>query len=128
MAPTNAPERRRAATPRARKIQRENTCDMHASARRGHRVIQIAVTSGQLAIVEAAVAWRARRGEWPSAASLATAAEFTRPDVWDALKALERLGVVRWRRRVEVVRRPDGVLFLPPSATPSTLYFPRAGA
>lgn len=92
----------------------------------------IAVTAGQLAIVAAARSWRRRFGVWPNAGELATAAEFTRPDVWSALKSLERLGIVRWRRLVEVVRKPDGIFFVPSSGilsrddvpAPSTLWFP----
>jgi hypothetical protein len=93
------------------------------------RCSALAVTAGQFAIVEAARSWRRRFNTWPTAAELAHAAEFTRPDVWSALKALERIGVVRWRRRVEVVRVPDGVFFVPePSQAPPALYFPAQGA
>ena len=93
---------------------------MHAVSAGTPRVTKsIAVTAGQLAIVEAARSWRMRFGVWPSASELATAAEFTRPDVWLALKSLERVGVVRWRRRVEVVRKPDGIFFVPVCGVPT---------
>jgi hypothetical protein len=129
MATAHAPERQ--ATKRGGAARR---LEKGASKRVGRFLARnarpaLAVTAGQLAIVEAARSWRRRFNAWPTAAELAHAAEFTRPDVWSALKALERIGVVRWRRRVEVVRVPDGVFFVPePSQAPPALYFPAQGA
>lgn len=78
----------------------------------------VAVTREQALLVEVARSWRRHYGEWPTAAELAVEAEITQPHVWADLKTLERLGVVRWRRRVEVVRAPDGVVFMPPAGAP----------
>ena len=137
MAPRHAPERRATQTKKARRSGAKNRCDIHGLSAKSHRVTKsIAVTAGQLAIVEAARAWRRKFGVWPNAGELATAAEFARPDVWLALKVLVRLGVVRWRRLVEVVRQPDGIFFVPTprnlsrdaGPAPSTLWFPVQGA
>lgn len=96
-------ERRRAAKTEVRKLD-----DLFPSPR-----VQVAATELQHTLVAAALAFHIRRARWPSATELAVAADVDRPSVWTELKVLTRLGLVAWRKVVEVLRAPDGVFFLP---------------
>lgn len=98
----------------------KNHCTPIGSPRKTHKddfshlPIRVGVSSTQLAIVRAAVAFEFESGRWPSARELAAYADIAAPVLWAELKKLGALGCVAWTKIVKVARMPDGVVQVMP--------------
>lgn len=72
----------------------------------------IGVTALQAELVLVARAFELEHGCEATASDLAIAADVAAPLVWEALKSLERVGCIAWKRTVHLVAGPDGILFV----------------
>lgn len=127
MAPKNTPERSgrvssttgdRAAKPAARNLDDLSQADVGSA-------IRVAATEAQRDLLQAALDLFVATSQWPTAAQLAIATDVAFPVLCSELKSLARLGLVRWMKRVVVLRMPDGLFFVPTGEHPFAASPPR---
>lgn len=73
----------------------------------------IAVSESQRALLSTIYALESLRGRWPTFRELQEIVVIASSPLSRALQMLEALGLIVWRKTIEVVRGPDGLFFGP---------------